>query len=261
MANNRGIIKSLFAASLLLVGCDKEDGRANPAASKQGPQASTPTTAAPASVTGKGAIRGVVKFEGPRPPAKPPVQGDCHTGKGMTAMPDETVVIGAGGELKNAIVFLKNPPPGNGGPGATQDPLVDQKECLYIPHVVAAKVGRQVRFTSSDAILHNVHALGKNEMNVPVQQGSTVVLPAAEAGFNKVKCDVHPWMSCWVGVFDHGYFVVTGDDGKFEIGGLGAGKYTVVVWQERLGQREQEITIGADEMSADVTLTVTAKKP
>jgi hypothetical protein len=68
-------------------------------------------------------------------------------------------------------------------------------------------------------------------------------------------------MSFRVGVFDHGYFAVTGDDGKFEIGGLGPGKYTVVVYQERLGQREQEVTVGADGKAADVTLTVTPKKP
>ena len=35
-----------------------------------------------------------------------------------------------------------------------------------------------------------------------------------------VKCDVHPWMSAYVGVFSHPFFAVTGDDGKFTIAGL-----------------------------------------
>ena len=38
-----------------------------------------------------------------------------------------------------------------------------------------------------------------------------------------IKCDVHPWMQSYMGVFSHPFFAVTGGDGKFTIANLPAG--------------------------------------
>ena len=51
----------------------------------------------------------------------------------------------------------------------------------------------------------------------------------------KIKCDVHPWMIAYIGVFDHPYFAVTGDDGTYSISGLSSGEYVIEAWHERLG--------------------------
>jgi hypothetical protein len=61
------------------------------------------------------------------------------------------------------------------------------------------------------------------------------------------KCDVHGWMSAYVGVLDHPYFAVTAEDGKFELPGLPPGTYTIEAWHERLGTLTQSVTIGASE--------------
>ena len=71
----------------------------------------------------------------------------------------------------------------------------------------------------------------------------------SEAPF-AVKCDVHPWMSAWVAVFDHSFFTVTKQDGKFSLAGLPAGTYDVVAWHEKLGEQTASITVGADETKA-----------
>ena len=41
------------------------------------------------------------------------------------------------------------------------------------------------------------------------------------------KCEVHPWMFAYVGVFDHPFFAVTGKDGTFKISGVPNGKYVI----------------------------------
>jgi uncharacterized protein (DUF2141 family) len=69
------------------------------------------------------------------------------------------------------------------------------------------------------------------------------------------KCDVHGWMNAYVGVLDHPFFAVTGEDGKFAIKGLPAGSYTVEAWHERLGATTQSVTLGAKE-SKDVSFTL-----
>jgi hypothetical protein len=61
--------------------------------------------------------------------------------------------------------------------------------------------------------------------------------------FIHVRCDIHPWMSAWVGVFSHPFFTVTGADGSFTLPRVPAGHYKIGAWQERYGEVDQEITV------------------
>ena len=72
----------------------------------------------------------------------------------------------------------------------------------------------------------------------------------------RIKCDVHPWMSSYVAVFNHPYFAVTGPDGTFEIPGLPAGTYTIEAWHERLGSQRSGVTL-LDGLTAMVDLAFT----
>ncbi|MGD0542188.1 MAG: carboxypeptidase regulatory-like domain-containing protein [Tepidisphaeraceae bacterium] len=197
----------------------------------RGEQAGTRTAAA-----GNGVIRGTVTLAGfaPLPKLIP----------GSPMVTDESIVIGPQQGLKNVIVYLMD------APRATfvlQTPAVlDQIKCVYVPHVVAVQTGQTLRLKSSDAMLHNVHL--KCAVNPdanygfpgPGQRDIRLALP--EAPFT-VKCDVHPWMSAWVGVFDHPWFAVSADDGSFTIQRVPPGTYTLVAWQESLPQQQQQITV------------------
>jgi plastocyanin len=241
-----------------IAGCDREDGR-DPLFAKNGTQGAPATGAAGQIAAGPatGVIRGKIKFTGTKPPAKP-VQRDCHPGV-KVMIPDETYLVGPGGELKNAVVFLKNPPevPGAQTPPA---PVIDQVNCIYVPHVVAARVGQQVTFTSGDPVLHNVHVIAREngETNQSQQKGETRTMEVKAAEFMTVKCDVHPWMTAKIAAFDHPFYAVTGDDGSFVINGLPSGSYTIGVWHEKLGQRAQDVSVALDK-AAEVVITVEKK--
>lgn len=58
-----------------------------------------------------------------------------------------------------------------------------------------------------------------------------------------MKCDVHPWMSSYIGVVAHPFFAVTGEDGIFRLSNLPAGTCTIEVWHEKLGTQTQEVTL------------------
>lgn len=62
-----------------------------------------------------------------------------------------------------------------------------------------------------------------------------------------VKCNVHPWMICYIGVVAHPYFAVTGDDGTFKLNNVPPGEYTIETWHERYGTQEQTVTVGPSE--------------
>jgi hypothetical protein len=59
----------------------------------------------------------------------------------------------------------------------------------------------------------------------------------------KIKCDIHPWMSAWVGVLDHPYFSVTSETGAYGIVNLPPGRFRITVWHERYASVEQEVEI------------------
>ena len=63
----------------------------------------------------------------------------------------------------------------------------------------------------------------------------------------QIKCDVHPWMSSYAGVFEHPYYSVTKTDGKFTLANLEPGTYEVHAWHERLGVQKQTVTVAGTE--------------
>jgi len=63
----------------------------------------------------------------------------------------------------------------------------------------------------------------------------------------ELKCDIHPWMHAYVGVFDHPYFALSGAEGQFTLKDLPPGEYTIEAWHERFGTRSQKVSLGAKE--------------
>ncbi len=195
-----------------------------------------------------GSVTGTVKFDGTAPTFKE-IKMDADpicVGHHKDAVYPQTLVLGEGQTMGNIFVYVKNAPAGNFAPPA--DPVViDQLGCTYSPHVVGVQVGQKVKILNPDGTLHNVHSLSKvnPEFNMAMPKFRTEV----EKTFDKpefmfaMKCDVHPWMTAWVSVMEHPFFMVTQPDGKFEIKGLAAGTYEIVAWHEKLGSKTATVTV------------------
>ena len=121
----------------------------------------------------------------------------------------------------------------------------------YKPHVMGIMVGQPYKILNSDGILHNIHTLPK--VNPAFNLGMPATVKEMSTTFTKdesvfqVKCDVHPWMSAYIGVYNHPFFSVTGTDGKFTISGLDPGTYELTAWHERLGMQTATVTVAANE--------------
>jgi plastocyanin len=127
-----------------------------------------------------------------------------------------------------------------------QKALFDQKGCQYTPHVLGVQVGQEVEIKNSDPTLHNVHSASKENPQFNIaqpKQGMTMVRKFEKPETFKVKCEVHPWMSAYIGVFNHPYFAVTGDDGSFTLKSLPPGEYTIEAWHERYGTRTMKVKV------------------
>jgi plastocyanin len=194
-----------------------------------------------------GSLSGKVTLTGLAPKlANLPVTRDiksCGTNK-----PDESLEIGSGNGVKNAVIWftdIKEPPKER-----KAKEKLDQQNCQYVPHVVVAPVGTTLDVVNSDAVLHNVRATEGNtklfNYAMPIK-GHVVPTRLRKEGIYKIGCDVHPWMRAWVVVLGTATYAVTDENGQYKLDGVPPGKHKVKIWHERLGEKEQEIEIAEDK--------------
>ena len=252
----------LVCAAFAAGACKKEEPRADPVVVAQGAAAQkllTPESAPPAS--GTASIKGTVTLTG-TPPEMALTKRDADPFCARTPRKDEEVVVGAGGALKNVIVRITKGISGNYEPPMT-NVTIDQSQCMYQPRVAMIMAGQSLLIRNSDHTLHNVHTYKGastlfNQAEVPGLPAIAKTFKDATGEILKFKCDVHPWMTGYVGVSAHPFFAVTGEDGKFEIPKVPAGKYTLEAWHERFGTTSQEITVEANK-PATATFTFASK--
>jgi hypothetical protein len=242
----------LGLAVLAMSGCNKAEEPTTSAA----PQAS----AAPRVDTARaGTVTGTVVFEGTPPVGTPTkVSSDPFCVRANAAgIPPESYIIN-NGRLENVVVYVKE------GLGTyrfdmpAEPAKLDQMGCRYTPHVAVARVGQPIEISNSDDTLHNVHAMPRvnQEFNFAqalkgLKDQRTFTKPEVGIVF---RCDVHPWMTSYVSVFDHPYYAISADGGKFTLKDVPPGTYTLEAWHERLGTQTQQVTLGEKE-SKDVTFT------
>jgi hypothetical protein len=150
--------------------------------------------------------------------------------------------------------------------------ILDQKNCLYTPQIVALQMGQKLVVKNSDPAtvpMHNVRINPTAAPNVEASNGKismpqmsggadlTYTFPAAE-NFLKFQCDVHQWMFAWVTVVDNPYFAVTGKDGKFTIKNVPAGKYKIVALHRKAAPTgvEKDVEVKDSGATADFTIEI-----
>lgn len=118
---------------------------------------------------------------------------------------------------------------------------VDQPCCQFEPRIVGMVEGQVLRVKNSAPIVHNVDikggADGPTQNTIIPANGGKLDLKDIKARRIPIifSCSIHGWMKGYIGVFKTPYFAVTDKDGKFTIKNAPAGKYRILVWQEKVG--------------------------
>jgi len=206
----------------------------------------------PASAPGAASVKGIVKFEGTVPKPKlisMSADPSCAKQHASPVLAQE-VMTDSKGDLENVVVFVSEGLGDRTFDAPTQPAVVEQKGCLYTPHVLAVRANQPLHVVNDDPTSHNIHPTPANnrEWNKAEPPGSSLDESfAREEIAIPVKCNVHPWMHGYIAVFKHPYFAVTGKDGSFDLSSLPPGTYTIKAWHEKLGTSTQTITISANE--------------
>jgi plastocyanin len=140
-------------------------------------------------------------------------------------------------------------------PSTPQKAVIEQKDKMFLPHVLAVPVGSSVEFPNYDPIFHNAFSNFEGQMfDVGLYPPKTTrAVKFHRDGIVRVFCNIHPSMSAVIVVLRTPYFDVTGADGSFRISGVPAGEYTLKVFHERATEATLEalsrrITVSNDNV-------------
>jgi hypothetical protein len=167
---------------------------------------------------------------------------------------DESLIVNPKNKgIKNVVVWLR---PDNTDPKGSAIPkdkihpddakrkpaevVIDQPCCMFKKRITLARVGDTIVVKNPAPVAHNFFWTSGNngELNVTVAKESEYRMKdplVAENTPVNYKCTIHPWMNGYVRIFDHPYYAVTDENGNFELKNAPAGKWRLMVWQEKVG--------------------------
>ena len=240
--------------------------------------------AAPMTSWAGGTVEGKVSFAGKAPAPKEflfskfpnpkfCIKNENKDAKGEKRLLHE-VQVGKDGGLKNAVVAVT---------GINDEKFqadfkgqdITAKLCEFLPYtgvVVPTQSSFRVMNTDADpddpgkkgdfpsklGVLHNPHSFevkgpsSTTIFNIALpEKGKGLDKPiklrkAADGSVFKLICDQHEFMQFWALPVTSPYYAVVGEDGKFSIKDVPAGKYKVVAWHPVLNKGvpiEQEIEV------------------
>ncbi|HYY72458.1 MAG TPA: hypothetical protein VE778_02585 [Candidatus Bathyarchaeia archaeon] len=222
---------------------DRSGGLTQPAQTSNPQSVPSDYTVRVIDEAGAGTVSGRILYTGkPVPPKQFTVTSDnsiCGNTKEIYPVKIEQ------GGIADAVVWIDDIT--NGKAFDFPSPMIDQKKCAFVPHILLMKPG-ELKLGNTDLCLHNIHvrSYANREVNKAIPPGAAAQeITLARADRVTVRCDVHKWMNSYVVVAKNPYYVVSGEGGKFRLDGVPAGHYHLKVWQESLGELDQEITVEA----------------
>jgi plastocyanin len=185
-----------------------------------------------------GTVEGVVRFTGTIPPAK-----QLPTGDGGTIEHHDLIVDPKTKGLRWVVAALDDAPAQPKLKDGDSPIVIDQKDMLFLPRVIAVQHGRTVRFDNSDNINHSVSIFStvkENSLNVFVTAKDPVTKEfAAEKAPLRVGCVLHPSMTAWIYVAPHPWVAVSDAKGSFAIKDVPPGKYKLILRHPDTGLRDE----------------------
>ena len=218
-----------------------------------------------AQTANRGSIKGHIALAGKLPGnsvirmGMDPKCAQINKGKRVV---QEIVAASLDGSMANVFVKLQGAFPQT--PAPAEPVTIDQRGCVYGPRVAGARVGQTLQVRNDDELIHNVHGLsGKNNgFNVSEPKAGMVQqFKMKDEEMLRLKCDIHGWMTAYIGIVSHPYFAVTGEAGTFEIKNVPAGTHKIEAWHERYGPLTQTVVVKAGATTTDTFMYAGTEKP
>lgn len=149
-------------------------------------------------------------------------------------------------DLGNTVIYLDVP-------ASMRPKLQPDKQTIalqsrqFSPRVRVVPEGSKIEFPNQDPFSHNVFSkASQGPFDTDTYgRGKTKDNVFKKAGVYPIYCNVHPRMTAFVVAVNSPYFAQTGADGRFSIGNVPAGAYTIHIWHDRAGEQTATINVVA----------------
>jgi plastocyanin len=270
---------ALLAAGLGIGACSPAEKESKPSPSASPTSPTSPTSSPEPAATGApttdepqkppasaqtGTVKITARYQGATRPGRVvigmagnPACVQANDGKQVGSV---NLIVNKDMTVRNVICFVKDLALNQAFKAPEAKAQLDQKGCMYDPHVQTVMTEQVLTVRNSDPTLHNIHTFAKKQKATNFAQpqlGDERDIAFKRPEIVKIKCDVHPWMSAFVGVFDHPYHAVTGKDGSCVIE-LPVGEYSMAGWHEEPGDLDPVTATITADMQAEVEIKVPA---
>jgi plastocyanin len=124
---------------------------------------------------------------------------------------------------------------------------IAQQDTAFSPGALVVPVGTSVAFPNRDGFFHNVFSFSpaKRFDLGRYGRGEAKSVVFDRPGAVKVYCEVHEFMRAAVVVVENPHHALVGEDGRFTIPNVPAGRHRLVVWDIERRPQELDVTIPA----------------
>jgi plastocyanin len=154
-----------------------------------------------------------------------------------------------GTAVTDAVVYAV--PEDHRVPPPKRTAIMDQKNRMFVPHILPVQTGTSVFFPNSDDIRHQVYSFSPAKtFQLPLYKGTPgTPIRFDKAGVVALGCNIHDRMSAYIVVVDTPHFALTGKDGRVELENLSGGSYLVHVWTPAMNEEPAPlpVTLGPSE--------------
>jgi hypothetical protein len=167
------------------------------------------------------------------------------------------------GGLQNALIYLSDIGTINEWPSPEHSITMEHINGLFQPYVVGIQTGQPLQLTCKDGTLCSFFVRTRvNRPFVSAPLGRVVVhtFSKPETEWVRIICDMHPWNFAYLAVFEHPYFAVTDEQGKFVIRNVPPGQFTIAAVHRRAHPDFkgiiQRITVNNEDITLDYVIEV-----
>lgn len=159
----------------------------------------------------------------------------------LTERPGESTT-----DIGNTVIYLVRTdtasPPARPGRAA-----IAMNGRAFVPRVRVVTPGSRVEFPNQDPFSHNIFSTTPGavfDLGL-YPSGKSKAAPFRRPGVYPVYCNIHPRMTAFVVVAPTPHAVQAGNDGRWRIEGVPAGRYEVHAWHERAKAVQAEVVVSA----------------
>ncbi len=207
-----------------------------------GGQTAAAGNAAASTGEGWGHLKGRFVFNGTPPSLTPLNTGgkDPVACEVIKPMPNQNLVVnGSDKAIQYVLVYARKAPRviEQKEIGEIGSQIFDQKNCIFLSHVLGVRIGHPITVKNSDPVAHNTNCSPPIDRNFNQLIGPGAefqhTFGRAQSSPVPVSCSIHAWMSAYILPRDDPYYGVSKEDGTFEIKNLPAGvPLEFQVWHE-----------------------------